>query len=50
MVVLLVGIDLAWVMLAAQAGRFFTTPRAMRVANRTSAGVIPGAATAIAAR
>ena len=50
MVVVLIAIDLAWVMLAAQARRFFKSPRAMRVANRTSAGVMAGAATAIAAR
>jgi threonine/homoserine/homoserine lactone efflux protein len=48
MVVVLITIDLAWVTLAAQARRFFKSPRAMRVANRTSAGVIVGAAAAIA--
>lgn len=50
MVVVLIAIDLAWVTLAAQARRFFNSPRAMRVANRTSASVMAGAATAIATR
>jgi threonine/homoserine/homoserine lactone efflux protein len=50
MVVVLIAIDLAWVTLAAQARHFFTSPRAMRIANRTSATVMAGAATAIATR
>ncbi len=50
MAIVLIAVDLAWVTLAAQARRFFTSPRAMRVANRTSATVMAGAATAIAAR
>jgi threonine/homoserine/homoserine lactone efflux protein len=50
MVLVLITIDLAWVTVAAQARRFFKSPRAMRVANRTSATVMVGAATAIGAR
>jgi threonine/homoserine/homoserine lactone efflux protein len=48
MVVVLVAVDLAWVLAAAQARRLLTSARAVRAANRTSATVIAGAAVAIA--
>ncbi len=50
MVVVLVAIDLAWVVAAAQARRLLRSPRAMRIANRVSATTMGGAAAAIAAR
>jgi threonine/homoserine/homoserine lactone efflux protein len=50
MIVVLVGVDLAWVFAAAQARRLLRSARAMRAANRTSATVIAGAAVAIATR
>ncbi len=43
-------IDTGWVVLAAQARRLLRSPRSMRVVNRASAGVMAGAAAAIAAR
>jgi threonine/homoserine/homoserine lactone efflux protein len=50
MFVVLAAIDLAWAGLAAQARRVLRSPRALRLANRTSAGVMAGAAAAIATR
>ncbi|HXV24255.1 MAG TPA: LysE family translocator [Alphaproteobacteria bacterium] len=50
MLAVLVTVDMGWVVLAAQARRFLRSARAMRAANRTSAGVMAGAAAAIAAR
>jgi threonine/homoserine/homoserine lactone efflux protein len=50
MFVVLVAIDLAWVFLASRARLFLKSPRAMRIANRVSAGTMAGAAAAIAAR
>ena len=50
MAVVLVVIDLAWVLAASQARRLVRSPRAMRIANRLSAGIMGGAAAAIAAR
>lgn len=50
MFVVLAVVDSAWVVLAAQARRFLRSPRAMRIANRTSAGMMAGAAIAIATR
>jgi threonine/homoserine/homoserine lactone efflux protein len=50
MLAVLIGVDLAWVVLAAQARRLLRSARAMRAANRTSATVMAGAAAAIAAR
>ena len=50
MVVVLVVIDLAWVLAAAQARRLLKSPRAVRIANRVSAGAMAGAAAAIATR
>ena len=50
MVVVLVAIDLAWVLAAAQARKLLKSRRAMKIANRVSAGTMAGAAAAIAAR
>ena len=50
MFVVLVAIDLAWVFLASRARLFLKSPRAVRIANRLSAGTMAGAAAAIAAR
>jgi threonine/homoserine/homoserine lactone efflux protein len=50
MLVVLAVIDLAWAGLAAQARRVLRSPRALRLANRASAGVMAGAAAAIASR
>ena len=50
MFVVLVAIDLSWVCLAARARLFLKSPRAVRIANRLSAGTMAGAAAAIAAR
>lgn len=50
MLVVLVAIDLAWVALAARARKLLSSPQAMRIANRTSAGLMTGAAASIAAR
>lgn len=50
MAVVLVAIDLAWVLAAAQARKLLKSRRAMRIANRVSAATMAGAAAAIAAR
>jgi len=50
MLLVLVTIDLVWVALASSARRLFKSPGAVRVANRCSAGLLAGAATAIATR
>ena len=50
MVVVLMAIDLSWALAAAQARRLLKSPRAVRIANRISAGTMAGAAAAIAAR
>lgn len=50
MCVVLVAVDLGWALAAAQARRFLKSPRAVRIANRVSAGTMAGAAAAIAAR
>lgn len=50
MFMVLAAVDTAWVVLAAQARKFLRSPRMMRLANRTSAGMMAGAAVAIAAR
>lgn len=50
MFVVLVAIDLGWLMLAAKARTFLTSRRAVRIANRTSACAMAGAAVAIATR
>ncbi len=46
----LVVVHLSWVMLAARARQFLRSRRAVRIANRVSAGTMAGAAAAIAAR
>ena len=46
----LVFVDLAWVAFATKARQFLRSPRAMRIANRTSAGLMAGAAAAVAAK
>ena len=50
MVLVLVAVDLAWVLAAAQARRLLKSARAMKIANRVSAATMAGAAAAIAAR
>lgn len=50
MFAVLATVDTGWVVLAAQARRLLRSPRSMRIANRTSAGMMAGAAVAIAAR
>jgi threonine/homoserine/homoserine lactone efflux protein len=46
----LVIIDYAWALAASRARRLITNHRAMRVANRTGAAMMAGAAAAIAAK
>ncbi len=50
MLAVLTAVDLGWALLAAQARRLLRTPQAVRAVNRVSAGVMAGAATAIATR
>jgi threonine/homoserine/homoserine lactone efflux protein len=50
MVAVLIAVDLAWALAAAQARRLLKSPRAVTIANRLSAGMMGGAAAAIAAR
>ena len=50
MAAVLIAVDLAWVLAAAQARRLFRTAAGRRLANRLSAGMMAGAAGAIAAR
>ncbi|ESX76792.1 LysE family translocator [Mesorhizobium sp. M0142] len=50
MAVVLVAIDLTWVLAASQARKLLRSKRAMKIANRISAGTMAGAAAAIAAR
>lgn len=50
MLLVLAAVDLAWLLAASQARRLFRTPAARRLANRLSAGMMAGAAGAIAAR
>lgn len=50
MAVVLIVIDFAWILAASQARKLLKSPRAMRIANRVSAGTMAGAAAAIAAR
>jgi threonine/homoserine/homoserine lactone efflux protein len=50
MALVLIGVDLAWVLAAAQARRLLKSARAMKIANRVSATTMAGAAAAIAAR
>ena len=50
MMVVLIGVDLTWVAVAAQARRWLKSPRALRIANRVSATAMGGAAIAIATK
>ncbi len=50
MAIVLIAIDLAWVLAAAQARKLLRSKRAMLIANRVSAATMGGAAAAIAAR
>jgi len=50
MVAVLMAIDLGWALAAAQARKLLKSPRAVKIANRISAGTMAGAAAAIAAR
>jgi threonine/homoserine/homoserine lactone efflux protein len=50
MAVVLIAIDAVWVIAAAQARKLLKSQRAMKIANRISAGTMAGAAAAIAAR
>ena len=50
MAAVLVVVDLAWVLAAARARRLFRTAAGRRLANRLSAGMMAGAAGAMAAR
>ena len=50
MLLILILIDLTWVVLAASARRLLKTPAAVRTANRLSAGIMTGAASAIVTR
>ena len=49
MFAILIAVDCTWAFAAAQARRLLTNRRAVRIANRTSAAVMAGAAAAIAA-
>ena len=49
MLIVLMAIDLGWALAAARARRLLTNRRAVRMANRTSAAMMAGAAAAIAA-
>jgi threonine/homoserine/homoserine lactone efflux protein len=48
--IVLLTVDLLWVLLAARARGFLKSRRAVRIANRASAGTMAGAAIAIAMR
>ncbi len=50
MLLVLTAVDVAWVALAARARLLLTSRRAVRIANRCSAGMMAAAASAIAAR
>ncbi len=50
MMLVLIAVDLAWVIAAAQARRWLKSSRAMRIANRVSATAMGGAAIAIATK
>lgn len=50
MLIVLAAVDLSWTFAATQARRLLTSPRAVRAANRIGAGVMAGAAAAIAAK
>ncbi len=48
MLMVVAAIDLGYILLAARARRLFRSPRALRIANRTSATILGGAAAALA--
>ncbi len=50
MFAVLMAVDCGWAFAAAQARKLLRSPRAVRIANRISAGTMAGAAAAIAAR
>ncbi len=50
MLIVLATVDILWIMLANKARQFLKSPRALKVANRISAGTMAGAAAAIATR
>lgn len=50
MLLVLIVIDISWALLAAKARGFLKSRRAVRIANRASAGTMAGAAVAIAMR
>ncbi|NVN12264.1 LysE family translocator [Nguyenibacter vanlangensis] len=50
LVTVLAAIDLTWSFIAVRARRLLRNPKAMQVANRTSAGMMTGAAVAIATK
>jgi threonine/homoserine/homoserine lactone efflux protein len=50
MLIVLILVDLGWVMLAVRARKLLTSQRAVKIANRTSATMMAGAAAAIATR
>jgi threonine/homoserine/homoserine lactone efflux protein len=49
MFVVLMSVDFAWAWLAVRARRLLTSRKAVKIANRTSAAIMTGAAAAIAA-
>ncbi len=50
MLIVLATVDIVWITLANKARQFLKSPRALKVANRISAGTMAGAAAAIATR
>lgn len=50
MLLVLATVDILWITLANKARTFLKSPRALRIANRISAGTMAGAAAAIATR
>jgi threonine/homoserine/homoserine lactone efflux protein len=48
MMLVLIAVDVAWVIFAAEARRFLKSSRAMRIANKAGASLMGGAAAAIA--
>jgi threonine/homoserine/homoserine lactone efflux protein len=50
MLIVLATVDILWITLANKARQFLKSPRALKVANRISAGTMAGAAAAIATR
>jgi threonine/homoserine/homoserine lactone efflux protein len=49
MFVVLAAVDIAWALLAVRARRLLTSRKAVKIANRTSATMMAGAAAVIAA-